>query len=636
MALSSDSEGSPKLKSHVEKRVRNQGLTCKYLEAKRRGKGKKKEYVSTLEMKIARLENALRSGLPADRVSVGPSYASDHRSDEMATKTLGSTSEFGPGDVRPLAHTDGRSSTALPPTETEGPYTSRVVAQASGTRNSGSNLPTPKSSIGTSSAISAVRERFFASLPDSNVVRRLRTQMQHGGLTSSIFTHLSSKAHLETLFKEAYSNTNCQWPLFDHHSLIQLLDEEYASDGSSIHKSPARWGLLNSALAIAIQSKAAEDSYSGMIDLSWHFFKTSFGVFPAIAARGTDIVALEALLAMALFMQGSSDARTTSLLVSEAARLSTTLGFHRSSFYMGMDHITAERHKRAFWIAYILDKDISIKTRIPSSYNDDDISLGYPSPDSLGCPGKTAVSEIRVDAAVFRLRAQLAVIESCIQNQLYSEKATNCGPDMCSAAVSELNCRLEDWKGQVAATIRPGHVDWSTVGPGRETILALHLVYYRAMNAVHSWAAYHMPVDGINLASQSISSNFIHTTMAHASIQLLQFLPPLTPGCLWQTLFYPLSACLALVAVLLKHPADIGARSHLRHMSDFVQFLTQVQKRGVLDVERMRHLCIELEKLVFEIVTAEKNIAHSTKFPVGDQKIYEKIQVSPKRHLFVE
>jgi hypothetical protein len=97
-----------------------------------------------------------------------------------------------------------------------------------------------------------------------------------------------------------------------------------------------------------------------------------------------------------------------------------------------------------------------------------------------------------------------------------------------------------------------------------------------------------------------------------------------------QILFYPLSACLALAAILLKHPADVRARSHLRHISDFVKFLINVQKCGVLDVERMLHLCIELEKLVFKIVTAEKNVAQSTEFSVGDYRLHAKVQVSPK------
>lgn len=98
-----------------------------------------------------------------------------------------------------------------------------------------------------------------------------------------------------------------------------------------------------------------------------------------------------------------------------------------------------------------------------------------------------------------------------------------------------------------------------------------------------------------------------------------------------QILFYPLSACIALVAIVLKHPTDVRARTHLRHIGDVVKFLVNVEKCGVLHVEHMLHLCIELEKLVFKTITAETNIPQSTESSIGNQKLHEKAaQVSLK------
>lgn len=471
-------------------------------------------YVQTLEKKIENLETSLlRSGL-------------------IQLQTLDPTSSLGSSDVRSLARTDRQPSASLsPPGELS---TSPTVEQICETDIPASNVPTTKPSSGAKSQISAVsRERFFALLPNENIVKRLRVQVHRGPFTSAIFTELPPKGHLQSLFEVAYDDFNCLWPLFNPSNLVSLLDEHYASDAASPHGDFARWGLLNAAVAIAIQSRAAEDSCREMIDLSWYFFKNSFSVLPAIVSRGTDLLALEALLAMALFMQGSSDSRTTSTLISEAARLSLTLGFHRKTFYVGMDPVTAERHRRAFWIAYILDKDMSIKTGMPSVYNDDDISLDYTNSDSLGCPGKVFASETCVEAIVFRLRTQLAVIESKIQNQLYSEKSTGCSASQLLQAVMELDYRLEDWKGKVPLDIQPGHIIWSAVAPRNEPIIILHFVYYRAMSAVHSFAAHLLPVEDVTLYSQSISSGIIQTSMAQESVRLLQHLRPQIPGYLW-------------------------------------------------------------------------------------------------------
>ncbi|KAJ5115077.1 hypothetical protein NUU61_000836 [Penicillium alfredii] len=532
----------------------------------------------------------------------------------MAAKTLGPTSTFGSRGVQSLAQTDRRSRTFWTPTNELSP--GQIDEQNCETYISGSNVPTPNPAIGANSELSNVlRERFFTLLPGENIVRQLGVQIYRGPFTGGIFTELPPKAHLQSLFEVSYDDINCLWPLFNPSILISLLDEHYASDAASAVNSFARWGLLNTATAIAIQSRAAEGSYSEMIDLSWHFFKNSFSVFPAIVSRGSDLLALEALLAMALFMQGSSDLRTTSLLISEAARLSLTLGFHKKSYYLGMDPVIAERQKRAFWIAYILDRDMSIKTGMPSVYKDDDISLEYTNSDSLGCPGDIISSETWLEATVFRLRTELAVIESDIQNRLYSEKSSKRTASQLLQAVVELDYRLEDWKEKVPLNIQPGRIIWSAVTARKEPIILLHYVYYCAMSAVHSFAAHLMPVDDVSLLSQSISSRIIHTNMAQESVRLLQHLPPQAPGYLWQILFYPLSACIALVAILLKYPTDVRARSHLRHIGDFVKFLNKVQQHNVLDVERMLHLCTEFEKLVVDATTMETNVLQSAEFP---------------------
>ena len=108
-----------------------------------------------------------------------------------------------------------------------------------------------------------------------------------------------------------------------------------------------------------------------------------------------------------------------------------------------------------------------------------------------------------------------------------------------------------------------------------------------------------------------------------------------------QILFYPLSACIALVAILLKHPRDIQARSHLGHIGDFIKFLTEVQQREVLDVERMLCLCTEFQNLVLDTVTTETDMLPSAEPSVigpavsgyYPAKLHTKAQVSPGTHL---
>jgi hypothetical protein len=58
--------------------------------------------------------------------------------------------------------------------------------------------------------------------------------------------------------------------------------------------------MLNTAVAIAIQLRAAKGSESKIMQISWAFFKNAFGMYVPITLRGADILALEAILAMAI------------------------------------------------------------------------------------------------------------------------------------------------------------------------------------------------------------------------------------------------------------------------------------------------------------------------------------------------
>jgi hypothetical protein len=114
-----------------------------------------------------------------------------------------------------------------------------------------------------------------------------------------------------------------------------------------------------------------------MMQISWAFFKNAFGMYVPITLRGVDILALEALLAMAIYIQASSDLRTTSILVSTGARLALTLGLYRKTYYSGLGFVAANRARRAFWTCFVLDKDTSLKTGLPLEMDKEAITINH-------------------------------------------------------------------------------------------------------------------------------------------------------------------------------------------------------------------------------------------------------------------
>jgi hypothetical protein len=199
-----------------------------------------------------------------------------------------------------------------------------------------------------------------------------------GPFTSSIFIQLPPKPFLQSLFEVTFVEPYPMVPVFDPHVLLRLLDQHYShSPTFSLENYPQRWAMLNTAVAIGIQLRAAKGSETEMMAMSWPFFKNAFGMYVPITLRGVDILALEALLAMVAHMQGSSDLRTTSVLVSSATRLALTLGLHREAYYSALDLGAANRARRAFWTCFVLDRDISTRTGMPSNLDEEAITTDH-------------------------------------------------------------------------------------------------------------------------------------------------------------------------------------------------------------------------------------------------------------------
>jgi hypothetical protein len=379
---------------------------------------------------------------------------------------------------------------------------------------------------------SALREKLFRMFPEQNATK-LRLEANRGPFTSSVFIQLPPKSQLQSMFEVAFTEANHVLPLFDVPVLKGLLEQHYSDPTVPPGKQPGRWAMLNATIAVAIQLRTARGSYSEMTELSWHFFKNAFSMYSVIALRAADVLGLEALLAMAIYTQGSSDVRTTSVLVCAAARLSLTFGLHRREFYSALDPAAANRHKRAFWIAYILDKSISVKTGLPSVFEDDAINVDHPDLILSASSIDGNVPGTSMSASGFRLKAELAMIEFSVEKRLYSGSAGRQNVHQLLDLVAELDHQLENWKAKLPPSFQPDRIVWSTMPTGREPIILLHFAYYCTLSEIHGFAAHLNQEGDISAIRQIQSSRIIQASAASQIIHILQYLPFEQPGHLW-------------------------------------------------------------------------------------------------------
>ncbi|KAL3466076.1 hypothetical protein BJX64DRAFT_285007 [Aspergillus heterothallicus] len=579
-------------------------LDCNYLGIRRRGRGKAKSYLEKLEARVAELEASIHNSTNAP---VGSDYSTSAGVESTPAER---TPELCDDEIDPSILPDcpknDHSNAILPTAQPAQP------AQAPGNHEQ---------------MQSALRERLFALLPEQRSFEKAKLEVNRSPFTSQVFIELPSKPHLESLLLGGLEELEYTLPLFDPSVLMRLLEEHLSEPDMSPGKRPERWAMLNAGIAVAMQTRTAKGSHSEMMDFSSHFFKNAFSMYPVLAVRGADILALEALLAMAIYMRGFSDVRTTSVLVSAAARLSLTLGLHQKSSYTvpNLSQIDQHRHVKAFWIAYLMDKDIAVRTGLASSFDDDAITLDYPGPElaitTSSIPARPEPGpNIPPPSYFFQMRCRLAVIESKVERQLRSfspsistSATTKPNIHQILDVVQRLENQLETWNDSLPLQIRPlKHINWPDVpAAAREPIIALHLAYYRIVCETQRFAAVHLKQEVLREAEAEINPmrlgqmKFLTITQAFAAgqiIALLQHLPWQQPGHLWYLLHYPLAAYITLVAIVLADPADSQAGHCARDMGDFARFLETVQRENTLGVQALLDLCSAFERLVLQTI----------------------------------
>ncbi|KAF4277793.1 hypothetical protein KXV95_008658 [Aspergillus fumigatus] len=413
----------------------------------------------------------------------------------------------------------------------------------------------------------ALREKLFRMLPEQNV-RKLNLEANRDPFTSSVFIQLPPKFQLQSMFEVAFTEANHVLPLFDVSVLRDLVEQHYSDPTVPPGKQPGRWAMLNAAIAVAIQLRTARGSYSEMTELSWHFFKNSFSMYSVIALRAADV-----------------------------------FGYMYAGIERCANNVRSHRRKRAFWIAYILDKSISVKTGLPSVFEDDAINIDYPDLLLSASTIDGNVPGTSMSAFAFRLKAELATIEFSVEKRLYSESAGRQNVHQLLDLASELDHQLENWKAKLPSSLQPDRIVWSTMPTVKEPIILLHFAYYRALSEIHGFAAHLNQEDDISVIRQIQSSRMIQASAASQIINILQYLPCEQPGHLWHILCYPISACITLLAVVLENPTDAQAHSYARYIGHLVRFLTRVQQNKVLEAQSLLDLCSEFERLALHAIS---------------------------------
>ena len=271
-----------------------------------------------------------------------------------------------------------------------------------------------------------------------------------------------------------------EFPLLDTREFLDRVRNQGAASIEACG-SVSQWACVNAAIALSVHVKTANSAFEKLSPSAWAFFKNAYATVPELMLQGNDSETVKALVLMALFSRNSADARTTSLLLSTALRLSQTLDSSLS--------VESANARLALWAAFVLDAELSLCCGIGSGHGAGDIDLPNEEYPHDG--------EDEACASIFRRRVELAFIHSAARTRLYSRDAfINMPESGLVSTIITLNQALEDWSRNLPPEAQP-------LEPH---CVILHLAFHNLTSMVHWAARRHIAWDvGGRLEEQSVS-----------------------------------------------------------------------------------------------------------------------------------
>ncbi|GFN15022.1 transcription factor domain-containing protein [Aspergillus tubingensis] len=396
-------------------------LTCGYQDVMDRRKRESRPYVEQLEKRIEKMQEQLES-LTRSGTEIQRGVENTRRSTSPGTSVESSTNLGEPED-----QTDGDSIPGMsqvpsdkgphPPAEND---QSIVIDAQDGKMRY----------FGASSAFSALTNAELNGLeaqPDIGVWRRAPQrsanpwqlsswvpQILQDGLERRIFEPLPCKDTTVQLVREYFATFNQAIPLFEEGSFMRSVDRQYSWNPDN---NASWWISLNIALAISYRERAhASSDPSDNWRKSLGHVKNALNAVVDVFLRNTDIAAVQGLLGLALYFQGTPNPQALLMFAAAAMRLAQSIGLHRENGSGASPE--AEHRRRVYWIAFILDSDISIRVGRPPVQDLEDYDTHLPTENPPDGRGILTIDGIRMN--YFRLLAQLAQIQQLVYKKLYT------------------------------------------------------------------------------------------------------------------------------------------------------------------------------------------------------------------------
>ncbi|KAK5173816.1 Gypsy retrotransposon integrase-like protein 1 [Saxophila tyrrhenica] len=377
------------------------------------------------------------------------------------------------------------------------------------------------------------------------------------------------------------------WQAFEH--LYSTPPDNWTNDDQSFLPLFYSVLALGHLFAKDEQSGVSREGYETGIQQGFVHFKTARQMMDIADCR--DLMAIQAVMYMILFLQSSAKLSTCYAYVGVALRSALRMGLHRA--HTGnFDPIEAETRKRVFWVVRKMDIYVGAMLGLPQTLSDDDIDQEFPLEIDDEYVTKERIlpmPEGRVPIMMaFNSHTRLVQLLSKIVRYVYPIKVK--GTQRVEAdksysvpfsAIRELENDLENWKNSLPAVFSPSPAEerYTRIQyllrlsyAHTQVMLYRPFLHFVAMNKREK------PVDQRAYACAAsyvnVSRNIVHITTEMKKNGLLN-------GAHWFTMYTSFFAILSLVYFAAENPDNPTTEAVMKDALEGKQILASLAQRSM-------------------------------------------------------
>ncbi|KAH8670627.1 hypothetical protein BGZ61DRAFT_363274 [Ilyonectria robusta] len=456
---------------------------------------------------------------------------------------------------------------------------------------------------------------------------------------SELLKCMPDRAAVESILNHFQSSMfGLIFPIIDHVLFGYTLDMAYApADGQ---ETPGH--ISAKACVLAFMSFVGLTRTACTVDMSVSPDECATTATHLLADVFEDVsvMSLQTVFMLLLYQTFSGRLQTAMMLHAVACRKVVLLGGHnyvpRPQWGAEASHQERESYqiRMLFWLCYVLDKDIAMRSGQPPILVEDFCDLTLPEryeESQVLFPGLDDHEVLFiVDAALvprFPGHLPLSILKEKVCRHLYSPSASQKSESELLRTVRELDDELESWRISLPIEIRPVLVVPETSNPNsswklpttmRQVMTCLD--YHYLMTMIHRVSG--RCRTGAEEGRVSWNSGFQSSLVlsVEASRSTLFYLRGAATGLpsetYWVIIFYPMSALITLFCNILINPLDPRAKADIELLKSTSEFLQRIPIRRLTEyetthMEMINDFVAELIRLGhYAVEKAENEVPH--------------------------